>query len=116
MAKNMKYENALHISVDAPYDVKSGAPVSVGLIRGVALIDAAKNERVTVWLDGSWELELSAAIDAGDPVYISSAGKLQKTGGDFFGVALETTSGAGPVEVAPIGYATPGATGGGSGE
>ena len=56
MAKNMKYENALHISVEAPYDVESGGAVAVGLIRGVAIFTAKAGERVTVWLDGSWEI------------------------------------------------------------
>lgn len=113
MAKNMKYENALHISVDAPYDVDSGDPVAVGLIRGVAIHDAKEGERVTVWLDGSWMLDVSGAVNAGDAVYISAAGKIQKSGGDYFGVALETTSAAGPAEIAPIGYASPAAVAGG---
>lgn len=116
MAKNMKYENALHISVEAPYDVESGGAVAVGLIRGVAIFAAQAGERVTVWLDGSWEFELEAAVNEGDAIFINGEGKLATSGGEFFGVALETTSAAGPAEVAPIGYASPAVAGGGSGE
>ena len=107
MAKNQRYENALHISVTAPYDVASGDAVAVGLIRGVAIFDAAEGERVTVWLDGSWVFDMPAAVDEGDPVFIDAEGELAASGGEFFGVALETTSAAGPAEVAPIGYASP---------
>ena len=114
MAKNMRYENALHISVTAPYDVESGDPVAVGLIRGVAIISAKEGERVTVWLDGSWMLEVSDAVNEGDAIFIDGTGALSLSGGEFFGTALETTSAAGPAEVAPIGYASPAS--GGSGE
>lgn len=114
MAKNMRYENALHISVTAPYDVESGDPVAVGLIRGVAIFAAKTGERVTVWLDGSWMLEVSAAVNEGDAVFISGTGELSLSGTDLFGVALETTSAAGPAEIAPIGYATPAAAGAGA--
>lgn len=114
MAKNMRYENALHISVTAPYDVESGAPVAVGLIRGVAIFSAKEGERVTVWLDGSWMLEVSDAVDEGDAVFIDGTGALSPSGTDLFGVALETTSAAGPAEIAPIGYASPASGGSGN--
>lgn len=110
MALNQRYSNALHISIPAPYDVESGAPVQVGGIRGVAVINAAAGEPVTVWLDGSWMLDLDAAVNVGDPVYIDATGALSATaGGELFGIALETTTAAGPAEIAPIGYAAPAA-------
>lgn len=115
MAKNQAYTNALHISVPAPYDVKSGAPVRLGQINGVAQIDAKKDAPVTVWLDGSYHLEVTGALaTVGLPVYITTAGVLNTTatGNFLFGIALATKAAAkGLVEVAPIGYSTQTAVG-----
>ena len=115
MAKNQRYTNALHISVTAPYDVASGAPVRVGSICGVAQIAAKSGEPVTIWLDGSHDLEVTGALATeGLPVYITAAGVLNTTaaGNYQFGVALGTKAAAkGPVEVAPIGYTTQTAVG-----
>lgn len=110
MAKNQGYTNALHIKVTAPYDVVSGAPVQVGSIMGVAQTSALSGELVTIWLDGSHDLEVTGALASeGLPVYITSAGALNTTatGNFLFGIALATKSAAkAPVEVAPIGYTT----------
>lgn len=115
MAKNQRYTNALHISVTAPYAVASGAPVRVGSICGVAQIAAAIGEKVTIWLDASWDLEVTGALASeGLPVYITPAGALNTTaaGNYLFGIALGTkAAAAGPVEVAPIGYTTQTAVG-----
>lgn len=108
MAKNQRYTNALHISVTAPYDVASGAPVRVGSICGVAQIAAKSGEKVTIWLDGSHDLAVTGTLATeGLPVYITAAGALNVTplGNYRFGTALGTKAAAlGPVEVAPIGY------------
>lgn len=115
MAQNQRYTNALHITVTAPYDVESGAPVRVGSICGVAQTKAASGEKVTIWLDGSWDVEVTGALASeGLPVYITAAGKLNATatGNYQFGVALGTkAAAAGPVEVAPLGYTTQTAVG-----
>lgn len=115
MAKNQRYTNALHISVPAPYDVASGAPVRVGSICGVAQIAALSGEPVTIWLDGSHDLTVTGALaTVGLPVYITAAGALNvtATGNYLFGIALGTkAAAAGPVEVAPIGYTTQTAVG-----
>lgn len=115
MATNQRYTNALHISVTAPYDVASGAPVRVGNICGVAQIAAKSGEKVTIWLDASWDLTVTGALATeGLPVYITAAGELNTTaaGNYLFGIALGTkTAAAGPVEVAPIGYTTQTAVG-----
>lgn len=115
MAKNGKYSNALHISVTAPYDVTSGAPVRVGSICGVAQNTVKAGERVTVHLDRSWDLQVTGALASeGLPVYITAAGSLNTTatGNYLFGIALGTkAAAAGPVEVAPIGYTTQTAVG-----
>lgn len=115
MAKNQRYTNALHITVPAPYDVASGAPVRVGSICGVAQTAAKSGETVTVWLDGSYDVQVTGAVaSVGLPVYITSAGALNVTaaGNFLFGIALGTkAAAAGPLEVAPIGYTTQTAAG-----
>ena len=115
MAKNQRYTNALHISVTAPRDIASGDPVRVGSICGVAQTAAKSGEKVTIWLDGSWTLNVTGALASeGLPVYITAAGALNTTatGNYLFGIALGTkTAAAGPVEVAPIGYTTQTAVG-----
>lgn len=113
MAKNQRYTNALHITVTATKAIKSGDPVQVGQISGVAQIDAAIGEKVTIWLDGSWDIPVTGALATeGLPVYITSAGVLTATatGNTPWGVALASkTTGTAPVEVVPLGY-TAGAT------
>lgn len=113
MAKNQRYTNALHIAVTAPRDIKSGDPVQVGQISGVAQIDAKSGEKVTIWLDGSWDVPVAGALASeGLPVYINASGTLTATatGNTPWGVALATkTTGTAPVEVVPLGY-TAGAT------
>lgn len=113
--KNQRYTNALHISVPAPRDVKSGDAVRVGSICGVAVHDAPSGEKVTIWLDGSYDLTVTGALaTVGLPVYITSTGALNTTatGNYLFGIALGTkAAAAGPVEVAPIGYTTQTAVG-----
>jgi predicted RecA/RadA family phage recombinase len=109
MAKNQRYTNAKHIELTAPYDVLSGAPVRVGSICGIAQFDALSGARVTVWLDGSYDVQVTGAVATeGLPVYITAAGALNvtSTGNYRFGTALTTKAGApiGTVEVAPIGY------------
>lgn len=109
MAKNQRYTNAKHIELTAPYDVVSGAPVRVGSICGVAVTAAKAGERVTVWLDGSYDVQVTGAVATeGAPVYITAAGALNTTatGNYRFGTSLTTKAGApiGTVEVAPIGY------------
>ena len=107
MAKNHRYTNALHISIPVPEGVKSGDLVQVGSINGVAQIDREADGTATVWLDGSWLIEVDGATTVGAPVYITTDGTLSATAADGtpWGVALATkTTGSAPVEVAPLGY------------
>lgn len=110
MAKNQRYTNALHISIPVPEGVKSGEPVKVGQICGVAVIDREADGTATLWLDGSYDLPVTGAVNAvGNPVYITAARALTATaaGNFLFGTALGTKgTGTGPLEVAPIGYTT----------
>lgn len=117
MAKNQRHPNGIHISVPVPDGVKSGEPVQIGLIRGVAIIDkVTKTGEATVWLDGSWDIPVAGAVaSVGDPVYIKADRSLTATatGNAFWGVSLATKgTGTAPLEVRPIGYATPTATAG----
>lgn len=109
MAKNQRYTNAKHIELTFPYARLAGEPVRVGSICGIALNDTANGARGTVWLDGSWDVQVTGAVATeGLPVYITAAGALNvtATGNYRFGTALSTKAGAtiGAVEVAPIGY------------
>ena len=104
MAKNQLYPEAKHIAVTADKAYKSGQPVKIGQLTGVAIIDAKAGEKVTVWLDGSWRLPVTGATTVGGKVNIDSNGALVATGGTPWGVALEALSDASTgAEVAPFG-------------
>ena len=113
MALNQRYPNALHISIPVPEGVKSGEPVQVGNINGVAQIDREADGTATVWLDGSWDIEVTGALaTVGLPVYITDERTLTATAADGtpWGIALATkAAAAAPVEVVPLGYTTPAA-------
>lgn len=107
--KNQRYTNAEHIEVTFPYARLSGEPVRVGSICGIAVKDTANGERGTIWLDGSYDLQVTGAVATeGLPIYITAAGALNvtSTGNYRFGTSLTAKAGApiGTVEVAPIGY------------
>lgn len=115
MAKNQRYTNAQHITVPVSAGVKSGQPVKVGQICGVAVIDREADGTATLWLDGSYDLPVAGAVATfGAPVYIKADNTLTATatGNFLFGTALGTKgTGTGPLEVAPIGYTTQTAAG-----
>lgn len=116
MAKNQKYPENKHIALTADKDYKSGQPVAIGAYRGVALIDAAEGDRVTVWLDGSWEIDVAGALTEGQVVYLTGSNGLTATANaNAWGVSNQAkATGTGPAEVAPFGMIAPSA--GGSGE
>lgn len=107
MAKNQRYTHNIHISVTAPRDVTSGDPVIVGQYAGVAKFTAKQGERVTIWLDGSYTLQVAGAITEGALVYLKTDNTLTTTatGAKAFGIANEARSATttGPIEVAPLG-------------
>lgn len=107
--KNQRYTNATHIEVTFPYDRLAGEPVRVGSICGVAVNTTLSGARGVIWLDGSYDLQVTGAVATeGLPVYITAAGALNvtSTGNYRFGTSLSAKAGApiGTVEVAPIGY------------
>jgi predicted RecA/RadA family phage recombinase len=72
------------LTVTAPADVKSGDPVAVGTIFGVACCDAANGTDVELNTGGVFELPktLTDVVGVGDKLYFdSAAGKLTKTAG-----------------------------------
>lgn len=109
MAKNQRYTHNDHIALTAVAAVESGQAVKLGQYVGVAQTSAAVGERFTIWLNGSYDLQVGTATAEGDIVYISDAdGSLSTTatGGFPFGVANAAQTAAGVVEVAPFGMIT----------
>ncbi|WCE39127.1 DUF2190 family protein [Brevibacterium sp. BDJS002] len=109
MAKNQKYPENKHIALTADKDYKSGQPVAIGAYRGVALIDAAEGDRVTVWLDGAWEIDVAGALTEGQVVYLTGSNGLTATANaNAWGVSNQAkATGTGPAEVAPFGMIPP---------
>ena len=104
MATNQVYANAQHIPLPVPTGTKSGDPVLVGSLVGVAIIDRdTVDGQATVWRDGAWNLTVAGAVTViGAPLYIAAAGqgtrqtKLTVTAGTdvLFGYALATKAAA----------------------
>lgn len=109
MAKNQLYPENKHIAITADKDYTSGQPVSIGAYRGVALVDTAEGDEVTVWLNGSWKIDVAGALTVGQVVYMAANGTLTATSGaTVWGVAnVAKASGTGPAEVAPFGMIQP---------
>lgn len=109
MATNQRYTHFEHITVVAPRNIESGEPVRVGQIAGVAQTTAVEGERVTIWLNGSYDLTVTGALAEGQAVYVAADNTLTATAGDnFFGVAAAPKgTGTGVAEVAPAGIITP---------
>lgn len=110
MALNQRYTRFEHIALTADRNILSGAPVRIGQVAGVAQTTANSGEKVTVWLNGSYDLEVTGELTEGQAVYIDANGGLTADGtdADFFGVAVTTKgTGDGVAEVAPAGIITP---------
>lgn len=107
MAMNQRYTHFDHVAFTVPEGVKSGQPVRVGAVAGVAQIDRQPDGKATVWLDGSYTIDVSGALTEGQTVYIKADRTLTATatGNHPWGVAvLAKGTGAGPAEVAPFGH------------
>ena len=111
MAKNQVYANATHIPLPVVAGTKSGDPVLVGALVGVAITDREVGEtEVAVWRDGAWNLSVAGEVtEVGQEVYIAAAAQgtrtteLTTTSTDavLFGYALATkTAAAGVIPVA----------------
>lgn len=109
--KNQRYTENKHIALPADKDYKSGDPAAIGVYRGVVVADAAEGEKVTIWLDGSYDIPVTGALTVGQAVYLANNGTLTATAGATpWGAAnVAKATGTGPAEVAPLGM-IPGAT------
>lgn len=110
MAKNQRYTHNDHIALTAPSDLVSGQPVKIGQYVGAVLVSAKAGEKVTVWLDGSWDFTVTGALTEGQIVYIKASDNTltaTATGNFPFGVAnTAKAAGSGTAEVAPFGKIT----------
>jgi predicted RecA/RadA family phage recombinase len=102
MATNEHLRHADHVSLPVPDGTKTGDPVRVGVLNGVAQTNPGeggnKTGEATVWLDGSWNVPVKGAVDAGAAVYIAD-GALSGDGTDVFGAALTGQSADGTLPV-----------------
>ena len=82
MALNEIFKVGKSISLPVPADTKSGDPVRVGVLNGVAIVDEGTGFNAdgytSVDLFGGHLFELAGA-GVGDPVYITGAGALSLT-------------------------------------
>jgi predicted RecA/RadA family phage recombinase len=120
MALNEVFRDADHLSLPVPEGTKSGDPVRVGGLNGVALTDAADtgatpdpvygpavnlnaDGNASVALKGAFSFTVSFAVsNVGDPIYMDADGHLTanaQTGtgegavdNDLYGHALNTKS------------------------
>lgn len=114
MALNQRYTHNVHISLTADKDYKSGDPVLIGGYAGVAKISAKTGERVTVWLDGSYDMEVDGALTEGQVVNIKTDGSLTSSAGKPWGISnIKKGAGKATAEVAPLGRTVPTAATGG---
>lgn len=110
MATNQRYARGEYIALTADQAYASGDPVVIGAVAGVAKIDAAEGEKVTIWLVGSYDFTVTGAASEGDVVYLGGSGLTMTANSTPFGVSLGSKgSGSGDLEVAPFGYVTPAA-------
>ncbi len=99
MALNEVFRYAQRLTLPVVAGTKSGDPVLVGSLPGVAQTDRDGDGNATVWREGAHNFTVDGAIAAvGDPVYIAAAatgtrqtGLKAAAGSDvLFGYALAT--------------------------
>lgn len=109
MASNEVYRDAVHIPLPVPSGTKSGDPVKVGSLIGVAQTDRDADGNATVWRNGAHTFTVDGAVTAvGAPLYVVGDGTSRitqltatATGNTLFGYALATKPAtAGPLAVA----------------
>lgn len=115
MAKNQLYPENKHIAIVADQDYTSGQPVVIGAYAGVVLVDAVAGDKVTVWLNGSYKIEVDGELTVGQVVYLADGALTATDGESPWGVAnVAKAAGNDPVEVAPFGMIVPVAGGTGN--
>lgn len=103
MATNEVFRHSAHVSLPVPEGTKSGDPVKVGALNGVAQTNRGEGgniaENASVWFAGAHRFPVTGAVaNVGDPIYIEG-GKLAAAGTTVFGAALETQAGDGVIAV-----------------
>lgn len=113
MSLNEVFKLGNRISLPVPVGTKSGDPVRVGGLNGIAEVDVATAEdtpnylsgqNTTGWasckLDGAFYVQVTGVTAPGTPVYITAAGALNVTaaGNSLWGHALGTKTAA----IAPV--------------
>lgn len=107
MALNEVFRYAQRLTLPVVAGTKSGDPVLVGSLPGVAQTDRDTDGNATVWREGAHRLSVTGAITAvGQPVYIAAAatgtrqtGLTATAGSDvLYGYALATKA-AGAAEI-----------------
>lgn len=114
MAKNRKFDvNGCPLELPVPEGTKSGDPVVVGQIPGVALIDRQSNGKATCDTGGVYNLSIKGAnkagnkkIEPGDIIFKKGSElNVNNEEGIRFGYAMEeVASGATTVIPVKIGY------------
>lgn len=105
MATNEVYREADSLPLPVPTGTKSGDPIKVGSLVGVALIDREADGTATVRLKGAFALTVADAVTAvGAPLYVIGDGTSRITsltnaaaGNTLFGYALATKTAAAAV-------------------
>ena len=107
MAKNFVQEGK-NLTLPVGTGVKSGDPVAVGEIVGVALTNADDNGYATVQTEGVFKLSVvgndgtnDASISVGDALYYNAGTINKNTAGVLFGYALEAV-GAGETKTIDV--------------
>lgn len=100
MATNTRFEDGDYLSLPVPSGIKSGDPVRVGSLNGVAQTDRDGGGNpagnASVMLKGVHDVTVTGAVaNVGDPVYIDGSNKLNVTNTNpVFGHALATKGAA----------------------
>lgn len=111
MAVSRRYSHNKHIALTPSGEVEPDQPLIIGAYAGMALTrvspeEAQEGVKVTVWLDGSYDVPVSGAVNEGDYVYLVD-GELTNSGSaaQSWGIANESssTSEVSTIEVAPLG-------------
>lgn len=92
MATNEVFRYANRVTLNVGSGVKSGDPVKVGALAGVAQTDADEDGNASVWLEGAHTFPLASAVSQGDLVYIEGS-TLSGAGDQVFGCALADSEG-----------------------
>lgn len=111
MALNEVFKHSQNRSLPVETGTKSGDPVRVGIINGVAQVNEGDGQNATGYASikshGAWKVPVTGAVAAiGDPIYISDAGVLSADAtGDLWGAALGTQAGDGELVVEIVQHA-----------